>query len=383
MIIKGLISDYEAGDKSVRMKKPLSVYVTFADVTILAFTVFLGMVGGPTNGKIFKIFVRNLVEVDKIIFLNDRQRMRKVSMVVLGAVLFCTSTLLALDFSTWIRFAMDSIDAEYRVTNYIPFYLAYVIVVVLQCQFWFVIKALRRRLHVLTKLLSRDRIQKGLIFNVTNNKITNVSLGINPGECTGPNCLGEIIDNFGKKTTSKNVIPNYNRHLFDLRQSDNIETLMKVYFKLSTAVDCVNKFCGVFLFVCLLSCLIHLVVTPYFLVIEIYGRHDPMYISLLCFWIFGHCCRIIGIVEPCYRFKEEEKRMLLAISKLLYFESGGGKFKEQVKNFFYLVKTTDNQFTALGLAKIDRSLITTIVGAVTTYLVIVIQFQKSAVSTNN
>lgn len=49
----------------------------------------------------------------------------------------------------------------------------------------------------------------------------------------------------------------------------------------------------------MLSCLLHLIVTPYFLVFGLITNKKAQYIFGQFFWILGHIGRVLIIVEPC------------------------------------------------------------------------------------
>ncbi|XP_044264639.1 gustatory receptor for sugar taste 43a-like [Tribolium madens] len=81
----------------------------------------------------------------------------------------------------------------------------------------------------------------------------------------------------------------------------NVLDLIKAYEKLIEATNSVNDCYGFQILVIILGCLIHLLVTPYGLysIIKSTGD-DSTSILLQTVWMTAHILRLLLIVEPCH-----------------------------------------------------------------------------------
>ncbi|XP_011306497.1 uncharacterized protein [Fopius arisanus] len=83
-----------------------------------------------------------------------------------------------------------------------------------------------------------------------------------------------------------------------------------------------------------------------------------------------------GVVQPCYATTTESKRTAVLVSQLLTY-NWEPDVRKQLELFSLQLLHRPLDFTACGLFSLDRALVTSMAGAVTTYLVILIQFQKA------
>nr|CAH7714280.1 unnamed protein product [Callosobruchus chinensis] len=67
---------------------------------------------------------------------------------------------------------------------------------------------------------------------------------------------------------------------------------------------CPNNHYGMILMFLLIGCLLHLLVTPYDLYLEILHRHYS-FIFLQVIWMVGHILRLFLIVNPCEQISEK------------------------------------------------------------------------------
>ncbi|KAF7284724.1 hypothetical protein GWI33_021733 [Rhynchophorus ferrugineus] len=149
--------------------------------------------------------------------------------------------------------------------------------------------------------------------------------------------------------------------------------LLKVYGKIKDSVEIINSSASNGVLLLILSCLLHLVVTPYFLLLEIFKGKFSFFGTLQVLWVLGHIGRLLILVEPCQNCLDEYKITSSLISEmaLLEFDKETKKLlKHFASQFFY----AEISFHACGFFAINRNLLTSVCGAVTTYLVILFQF---------
>ncbi|XP_011633717.1 gustatory receptor for sugar taste 43a-like [Pogonomyrmex barbatus] len=157
--------------------------------------------------------------------------------------------------------------------------------------------------------------------------------------------------------------------------TDNISQLMTVHASLCDTVTLINAAYGVVALVITITCLIHLIITPYFLIIEADGRREPLFLAVQGLWCIFHIWRLLMIVQPTYAATTEGKKTAALVSQLLSV-SPDREGRKQLEIFSLQLLHRPLEFSACGLFTLDRTLVTSIAGAVTTYLVILIQFQK-------
>ncbi|XP_067628056.1 gustatory receptor for sugar taste 43a-like isoform X2 [Eurosta solidaginis] len=87
--------------------------------------------------------------------------------------------------------------------------------------------------------------------------------------------------------------------------------------------------------------------------------------------------KLLIIVEPCHRAtmeSKETKRILTEINR----QTDEPMLVKEITQFWkQLLLTTKVEFSAMGIVNIERRLITSIINVISTFLVILIQFQNS------
>ncbi|XP_018398189.1 PREDICTED: gustatory receptor for sugar taste 43a-like [Cyphomyrmex costatus] len=157
--------------------------------------------------------------------------------------------------------------------------------------------------------------------------------------------------------------------------TDSISRLMTVHASLCDIVMLINAAYGVVALMITITCLIHLIITPYFLIMEADGRREPLFLAVQGLWCIFHIWRLLMIVQPTYATTTQGKKTAVLVSQLLSM-SPDKENRKQLEMFSLQLLHRPLEFSACGLFTLDRTLITSIAGAVTTYLVILIQFQK-------
>ncbi|XP_018047793.1 PREDICTED: gustatory receptor for sugar taste 43a-like [Atta colombica] len=161
----------------------------------------------------------------------------------------------------------------------------------------------------------------------------------------------------------------------DGKSFTDISQLMTVHASLCDTVMLINTAYGVVALMITITCLIHLIITPYFLIMEADGRREPLFLAVQGLWCIFHIWRLFMIVQPTYAATTQGKKTTVLISQLLSI-SCDKESRKQLEIFSLQLLHRPLEFSACGLFTLDRTLVTSIAGAVTTYLVILIQFQK-------
>ncbi|XP_037817724.1 gustatory receptor for sugar taste 43a isoform X1 [Lucilia sericata] len=353
---------------SFRMKSATSKVVTALDVSVVVMAIVAGVICGIVGLNATRDLNVRLKKVDESLGSITNLKMERFkSFMMLLIPMITISILLALDVWTWLRFAenMDTgvENADLNVQWYIPFYSLYFILTGLHVNFANTSLGLARRFEALNIMLRSSYLpadrQKAL-QNQEKVKITTV------------------------KTTTLNT-PNLQASLSKLasasyQEGKNKSILLKLLAEChETLVKCVNIVASAYgmavLFI-LISCFLHLVATSYFLFIELLSKKDNGYVWLQVLWILFHSCRLLMVVEPCHRLTRESTKtihIVCEIERIVHDPI----LAEEVKKFWQQLLVCDGGFSACGLCQVNRQLLTSLASAIATYLVILIQFQKS------
>jgi gustatory receptor len=82
--------------------------------------------------------------------------------------------------------------------------------------------------------------------------------------------------------------------------TDNISQLVTVHASLCDTVMLINTAYGTITLAITITCLIHLIITPYFLIMEADGRREPLFLIVQGLWCIFHIWRLLMIVQPPY-----------------------------------------------------------------------------------
>ncbi|XP_031629035.1 gustatory receptor for sugar taste 43a-like [Contarinia nasturtii] len=167
--------------------------------------------------------------------------------------------------------------------------------------------------------------------------------------------------------------PNYNA--FNIHTTDEIiNQFADIHELLGKAMVNVSSEFGVTILLLLVSCMLHLVVTGYFFFLEVFGNRDTFYTTVQVFWLIFHALRLILIIEPCHFVAAEAGRTMKIVCDLLRMK---GEHYALKKFWCQLMADNNTFFSACGMCRIDRPLLTTLFGAIATYLVILLQFNRA------
>ncbi|XP_028135339.2 gustatory receptor for sugar taste 43a-like [Diabrotica virgifera virgifera] len=147
---------------------------------------------------------------------------------------------------------------------------------------------------------------------------------------------------------------------------------LKGYECLVEASAALNNYFGAKLLILLFGASLYLLITPYDLYIEILNQ-QYRFIFLQVLWMIGHLWRLLLLIEPCNSVAHEVQKMSFIVCKMLSHKSDI-KFNEKLQVLLLMLHHCPIKFTSCNMVSIDRNLLTSIAGGVTTYLVILFQF---------
>nr|CAI5841988.1 unnamed protein product [Callosobruchus analis] len=287
-----------------------------------------------------------LNETDKIVLLKNSKRFRRSSIQFLVFVCILTVTIFSYDIASWfVVLRQQSKSPVEYLRAYFCFYCLYVVMLAKELLYWhfifFVkvkISTLNARLRELKKAASHNEHPKTVIdrndldgwsLNRGNRKVNSIS----------PKSVGTsgICLSLDQEITS---LTRYQDHIFQ-------------------AVEVINSTTEYGIHLIMLSCLLHLIITPYFLLVEIFAKGKLIFIILQTTWVIGHLGRVLIIVEPCQLCIDEHRKTANLICDLLTNE-----LKEHVEKAVILFSLQQSycklKFTSCGFFTIKRSLLTSV-----------------------
>uniref|UniRef100_A0A182KHC3 Gustatory receptor n=1 Tax=Anopheles christyi TaxID=43041 RepID=A0A182KHC3_9DIPT len=362
---KGIFFDVTS-KKPIRMKTATSKVVTILDVSVVVSACICGTLSGIWGLHFVRELNRRLTEADAILSLyvkdcNRSPKQRRKGILMLGLVCFIITGALSLDIWVWYRIAdkikKENSNSSANVLGYFPFYCLYYILMMFHVLFAQSALGIGNRFRHLNVALyemfpefyGTPRIEISSISSINLDSEKTVPIDVDIRKC-----VANVAHGFQRKQNpaSRKII----------------EDLAEIHASLSYCIVLVSKQVtfGIALLAVLGSCLLHLVATSYFLMVELVGDKvrsasigcvmmalDAVFAWIQALWLFIHIFRFLLTIEPCHITNVE------------------------INMFWQQLIASSFSFTACGLCTIDRRIITSYCGAIATYLVILIQFKEA------
>ncbi|NP_001177421.1 gustatory receptor 45 [Nasonia vitripennis] len=161
---------------------------------------------------------------------------------------------------------------------------------------------------------------------------------------------------------------------------DGLLKLQKLHESLSDTSRRVSMFYSYLMLVSVLNIFIMLIFVCYYLAKPIILTHDSNFSSIMllrCFW-YGllFVVLLVTLTKFVTATIEESRRTKEIISSCLMIPDADEKLLNKLNQFSLYLLHRDVKFTVWGLFTLDESLLTSMAGSITTYMVIVLQFQQ-------
>lgn len=359
--IWGMWRDMKDGwEHSTRLKSRTAVIATCSDVLGVMILTVVCIGGSFFRWKYLQAVMNKLIEVDKKIGEPSMKTIRRFT----TALTICTLAYLwfnsILDFYSWDRkTTIDKAMAGKGPINYAPLYFMYTVIISTEVQYTVCTYNIGKRFARLNNSLN-DLLNTKRNDNVNENNNQTVSYLHSKTERKKWNLSG------------KQLILNENRKLY----TSSVSELMIVHASLCDTVSLVNGAFGVVILTVTVTCLLHLVITPYFLILQAVESNEWIFLLVQGGWCIFHITRMLIIVQPSYFTVVEGKQTAVLVSRLLScsFEANT---RQELEIFSLQLLHRPLEFSPCGLFDVDRTLITSMAGVVTTYLVILVQFQNA------
>ncbi|KFB43496.1 AGAP004727-PA-like protein [Anopheles sinensis] len=355
------------------MKTATSKVVTILDVSVVVSACICGALSGIWGLQFVRELNQRLVEADEMLSLyisgRNRSKRNHKGVLMLGLVSFIITGALSLDIWVWYRIA-DKIKNEYsdssaNVLGYFPFYCLYYILMMFHVLFAQAALGIGNRYRDLNVALYEAFPEFNRMPHIEISPISSINLDPGRRVPVDIDCRKGVANVVHGLRKQRNYSPR--RVIADLAE---------IHASLSYGVVLVSKTFGIALLTVLGSCLLHLVATSYFLMVELVGDKDAVFAWIQALWLFIHMFRFLLTIEPCHITNTECNRTLTIINSLRR-ACKDPEMVESINMFWQQLVGNNVSFTACGLCTIDRRIITSYCGAIATYLVILIQFKEA------
>ncbi|XP_076684665.1 gustatory receptor for sugar taste 43a [Andrena cerasifolii] len=372
--IWGLWRDLKDGwEHSTRLKSRTAVIATCSDILGVMGLTLVCIVGSPFRWKYLQVVINKLIEVDEKVGISSAKRGRRFTIGITVCSLAYLWLNSSLDFYSWTRKAKDNkMFTDKGPINYAPLYFMYIVIISTEIQYTVSTYNVGQRFVRLNNRL------KNLLDRSFDRRRANDYFG----KCAVENAGGDVGDQVSSVPShGQYQLDNY--RIFSYRKLNETDTyvndiseLIAVHSSLCDTVSLINTAFGVVILAVTVTCLLHLVITPYFLILQAGENHESIYLLVEGMWCVFHLTRMLIIVQPSYFTVAEGKRTTVLVSQLLS-SNFKGDARRELEIFSLQLLHRPLEFSACGLFSLDRTLITSIAGVVTTYLVILIQFQNA------
>ncbi|CAO1442328.1 unnamed protein product [Diamesa tonsa] len=291
----------------IRMTTATAKVVVFMDIMVVVLVCMAGLCCGIINLKTTQDFNQLLQDADHIldIYATSNPKQEKIKsfalMIFVGLALILVT---GLDNFAWIRNAQKVEDeSDENVLGYIPFYILYYMMLTLQLVFAQTALGLGRRYSRLNNGLKNvlKTVQFYLYFVYFDSQRE-----LNINKPIFRTCLCGLIHFMSNAFAGGSNI-----------YASQIERLSETHDTLDKAVNCVSQTFGPALLAIVGSCLLHLVATSYFFLIEILGTRDTFFAYIQFLWLLFHCFRLMLCIEPCHVTYVEARKTITIVCDLM------------------------------------------------------------------
>ncbi|XP_029179083.1 gustatory receptor for sugar taste 43a-like [Nylanderia fulva] len=358
---------------SIRLKSKTTVFTTSIDVLGVISVTAASIIGSILYWQHVRTVIDKLVECDKKMGILSPKKLQRVTIISTSVCLSYTIIASSLDIYALWKYEIKQNKELYDVgpIKHLPLYLMYIIHVMMQLQFAIIVYNVGQRFFRLNKNLE-NILQSS---KITNQFMKDVGLAgdIRDQEHLITYIQQEMMGNtqlFRKSKIMDSTGANDNGSFMD-----KISRLLAVHSSLCDTISLINDAYGVVILIITLACITHLVIAPSFLILEPDRMREPLFFTVETLWCVFHTSKLLGVVQPTYATTMQGKKTAVLVSQLLS-ESHDREGTRKLEIFSLQLLHRPVIFSVCGLFTLDRTLITSIVGAVTTYLVLMVQFQN-------
>ncbi|CAH0595486.1 unnamed protein product [Chrysodeixis includens] len=358
-------------EKSFRTRTDSSRVVWVADVGVVGLVVGTATFTGLNRMRSFTSYVLHLQKINlKLNHYYPKQSHERSQMLIVISSMILTVFTIFLDYGIFMYHVVQENQKVALSSLYVFYNISSVVLQITLLQFSQIATSVYIAVETLNKCLN-SMLQEVLSKSCdVNNFITQKENRVN-SYTNNYNVPFKFINNV------IDTLPVCQVPIEPMKPSpQTIRCLALVYCSICDVVRQVNSSFGLVLVALLLSLLLHLVITPYHVITNIFNadRSDCSSPSLQVNWAIMHFTNLMLIIEPCHRTHEGMEYTKHLISQMTRFSSPRhDALLTELEVFFRHLMMNEFTYAPLKLFPLNRMLIVTILGSITTYLVVMIQ----------
>ncbi|XP_026740829.1 gustatory receptor for sugar taste 43a-like [Trichoplusia ni] len=356
-------------ENSFRTRMNSSRVVWVADVGVVGLVVGTATFTGLNRMRSFTSYLLHLQKINlKLNYYYPKQSHERSRMLIVIASMTLTVFTIFLDYGIFMYHVVNENKKVALSSLYVFYNISSVVLQIILLQFSQIATSVCIAVERLNKCL------KGMLQEVLNNS-SDVNNFITQKEKLANSYLYSVP--FKSINNVIDTLPVCKVPIEPMKSSPPaIRCLALVYCSICDVVRQVNSSFGLVLVALLLSLLLHLVITPYHVITNIFNadRSDCSSPSLQVNWAIMHFSNLMLIIEPCHRTHEGMEYTKHLISQMTRFTPPKyDALLTELEMFFRHLMMNEFTYAPLKLFPLNRMLIVTILGSITTYLVVMIQ----------
>jgi hypothetical protein len=169
--------------------------------------------------------------------------------------------------------------------------------------------------------------------------------------------------------------------LFKISEQRSVRGARELYDDICDVSELINSMYGFQLLLELGTTTAELTLSSYLMLVTILGIQNVeihtvvLFISLMIAWQVQYAFKLISITAPCQSATNATENMAVLVQKLLLVQDFDEDTVTELQMFSQQLLQRKMKFTAFGFLSLDHSLLFTILGGVTTFIVIAMQYK--------
>ncbi|XP_063541535.1 gustatory receptor for sugar taste 43a-like [Cydia strobilella] len=340
----------------------LKMFVWCSDMLLMMMIASVAVYMAPERMHHLVHVLDQLRQVSTELKINPSARSEKFKSITIVCIPLWAASILIADFYSFLCPLIDS-KMWYIMCMYGPYYIGNLMGVLVLLQWSCAVLAVHAAVVAVNDELATLRIAKFELEPTT--ALEDLLRPLNSERNTLVDCFTKPAKTPGDSMT--------------LSQAQaTIRCLALSHERISELTRQLNASNGLFLMFVLMSTFIRLVVTPYYLLQRFDHGERILYELLIQInWSLFHVITLLLTIEPCHWTQEQRERTQILLSHLMvHLAPKCERLSKELDQFAKQILLSNAKYMPLGVYALARPLMATILGGVTTYLVIIIQFQK-------
>ncbi|XP_072744582.1 gustatory receptor for sugar taste 43a-like [Anoplolepis gracilipes] len=294
-----------------------------------------------------------LIDCDEKLGIFSPKKLQWCTILLTLCTLFYSIILSCLDEYAWDYKVKQNKKLDIKDTlNYFPVYVMYIVIIMMEVQYTMIVYNVGQRFSRVNKSIE-NIIKSGKITNQFREDIKIAGDLQDQGLITY--IRQEMMGNtrmFRKSKIMDSTITNDGKNF-----TDSISQIVTVHASLCDTISLINSAYGVVVLAIIITCLINLIITPYFLIMETDGRLETLFLVVQILWCIFHIWRLLMVVQPAYATTMQGKKTAILVNQLLS-ASHERKEVKQLEIFLLQLLHRPLEFSACGFFTLDRTLLT-------------------------